>query len=241
MDGRSGVIRLRLFNQRVERTSGRVQDMVTIEVIDQGCGMTPEVLQRVFEPFFTTKAAGKGSGLGLSMVYGFVRQSGGRVQIDTEPQRGTCVRLQLPCAEAEPATLPASTVSAPVWPEGEMPLIVVLEDQADVRQTLCEYLHSMGCLTMDTDCGEQALSWIKTIPEIAMLISDIVLPGQTSGIEVVQQAQQLRSDLKLLLVSGHDFSEQVASQSWPLLTKPYTRADLVMQLTRLWHKKKAEN
>ena len=175
------------------------------------------------------------------MVYGFVRQSGGRVQIDTEPQRGTCVRLQLPCAEAEPATLPASTVSAPVWPEGEMPLIVVLEDQADVRQTLCEYLHSMGCLTMDTDCGEQALSWIKTIPEIAMLISDIVLPGQASGIEVVQQAQQLRSDLKLLLVSGHDFSEQVAYQSWPLLTKPYTRADLVMQLTRLWHKKKAEN
>lgn len=241
MDGRSGVIRLRLFNQRVERTSGRVQDMVTIEVIDQGCGMTPEVLQRVFEPFFTTKTAGKGSGLGLSMVYGFVRQSGGRVQIDTEPQRGTCVRLQLPCAEAEPAALPASTVSAPVWPEGEMPLIVVLEDQADVRQTLCEYLHSMGCLTMDTDCGEQALSWIKTIPEIAMLISDIVLPGQASGIEVVQQAQQLRSDLKLLLVSGHDFSEQVAYQSWPLLTKPYTRADLVMQLTRLWHKKKAEN
>ena len=239
MEGRSGVIRIRLFNQRVQRTSGRVQDMVTVEVIDQGCGMTPEVLQRVFEPFFTTKVAGKGSGLGLSMVYGFVRQSGGRVQIDSEPQRGSCVRLQLPCAEAEPIALPSATVSAPVWSDDEMPLVVVLEDQADVRQTLCEYLHSMGCLTMDTDCSEQALSWVRTIPEVQLLISDIVLPGQASGIEVVQQAQQLRRDIKLLLVSGHDFSEQAASQSWPLLIKPYTRADLVTQLTRLWQKKTA--
>ena len=237
MEGRSGAIRLRLFNQHVQRTSGREQDMVTIEVIDQGCGMTPEVLQRVFEPFFTTKAAGKGSGLGLSMVYGFVRQSGGRVQIDTEPQHGTCVRLQLPCAEAEPVALPATSESAPVWADDDMPLVVVLEDQADVRQTLCEYLHSMGCLTMDTDCGEQALSWVRSIPEVQLLISDIVLPGQASGIAVAEQAQQLRPSLKLLLVSGHDFSEQAVSHSWPLLTKPYTRGDLINQLTRLWQKK----
>ena len=236
MEGRSGTIRIRLFNQRVERTSGRIQDMVTVEVIDQGCGMTAEVLRRVFEPFFTTKAAGKGSGLGLSMVYGFVRQSGGRVQIDSEPQRGSCVRLQLPCAEAEPIALTTAAMPTPVWSENEMPLVVVLEDQTDVRQTLCEYLHSIGCLTMDTDCGNQALAWVKTIPDVKLLISDIVLPGQASGIEIVQQAQQLNADLKLLLVSGHDFSEQVAKLNWPLLTKPYTRADLVTQLTHLWQK-----
>ena len=236
MEGRSGTIRIRLFNQRVERTSGRIQDMVTVEVIDQGCGMTAEVLRRVFEPFFTTKAAGKGSGLGLSMVYGFVRQSGGRVQIDSEPQRGSCVRLQLPCAEAEPIALTTAVMPTPVWSENEMPLVVVLEDQTDVRQTLCEYLHSIGCLTMDTDCGNQALTWVKTIPDVKLLISDIVLPGQASGIEIVQQAQQLNADLKLLLVSGHDFSEQVAKLNWPLLTKPYTRADLVTQLTHLWQK-----
>lgn len=236
MEGRSGTIRIRLFNQRVERTSGRIQDMVAVEVIDQGCGMTADVLRRVFEPFFTTKAAGKGSGLGLSMVYGFVRQSGGRVQIDSEPQRGSCVRLQLPCAEAEPMALTSAAMPTPVWSENEMPLVVVLEDQTDVRQTLCEYLHSIGCLTMDTDCGNQALAWVKTIPDVKLLISDIVLPGQASGIEIVQQAQQLNADLKLLLVSGHDFSEQVAKLNWPLLTKPYTRADLVTQLTHLWQK-----
>ena len=236
MEGRGGTIRIRLFNQRVERTSGRIQDMVTVEVIDQGCGMTADVLRRVFEPFFTTKAVGKGSGLGLSMVYGFVRQSGGRVQIDSEPQRGSCVRLQLPCAEAEPIALTTAAMPTPVWSENEMPLVVVLEDQTDVRQTLCEYLHSIGCLTMDTDCGNQALAWVKTIPDVKLLISDIVLPGQASGIEIVQQAQQLNADLKLLLVSGHDFSEQVAKLNWPLLTKPYTRADLVTQLTHLWQK-----
>lgn len=233
MEGRNGVIRLRLFNQRVLRTSGREQDMVTIEVIDQGCGMTAEVLQRVFEPFFTTKAAGKGSGLGLSMVYGFVRQSGGRVQIDTEPQRGTCVRLQLPCAEAETQPYPGSAEMTQVWSGTDLPLVVVLEDQGDVRQTLCEYLHSLGCLTMDTDQSEQALAWVRDIEDVRLLISDIVLPGQASGIEVVQRAGQLRPHLKLLLVSGHDFSEQAAQLSWPLLTKPYTRADLAKKCADL--------
>lgn len=133
--------------------------------------------------------------------------------------------------------MPATSESAPVWADDDMPLVVVLEDQADVRQTLCEYLHSMGCLTMDTDCGEQALSWVRSIPEVQLLISDIVLPGQASGIAVAEQAQQLRPSLKLLLVSGHDFSEQAVSHSWPLLTKPYTRGDLINQLTRLWQKK----
>jgi signal transduction histidine kinase/CheY-like chemotaxis protein len=232
MDGRHGAIRLRLFNQRVERTSGRVQDMVSVEVIDQGCGMTPEVLNRVFEPFFTTKAAGKGSGLGLSMVYGFVRQSGGRVQIDTEPQRGSCIRLQLPCAEV--ASIVSSTIdNESSWSSNDMPLVIVLEDQADVRQTLCEYLHSLGCLTMDTDNGEQALVWTKEIDDVRLLISDIVLPGQASGIEIVQQAQKIKPTLKLLLVSGHDFSEQAVNLNWSLLTKPYTRAELASKCASL--------
>lgn len=232
MEGRSGTIQIRLLNQRVQRTSGRIQEMVSIEVQDQGCGMTPEILQRVFEPFFTTKAAGKGSGLGLSMVYGFVRQSGGRVQIETEPEKGTLIRLQLPLAESSPIETQVADV-LPKWPSGEMPLIVVLEDQADVRQTLCEYLHSMGCLTMDTDCGQQALSWVKTIPDVRLLISDIVLPGQASGIDVVTQAKQEKKDLSVLLVSGHDFSEQTAKMHWPILMKPYTRSELFAKCTQL--------
>jgi signal transduction histidine kinase len=96
MEGQSGVIKIRTWNQRVTRSDGRRQDMVALEVIDRGSGMSQEVKSRVFEPFFTTKQTGSGSGLGLSMVYGFVRQSGGRVEIESAPGQGTTVRLQLP-------------------------------------------------------------------------------------------------------------------------------------------------
>ena len=102
MEGQNGVIKIRTWNQRVTRSDGRRQDMVALEVIDHGCGMSQEVKSQVFEPFFTTKQTGSGSGLGLSMVYGFVRQSGGRVEIESAPGQGTTVRLQLPRS-----TLPA--------------------------------------------------------------------------------------------------------------------------------------
>ncbi len=101
MAGRDGVIKIRTWNQRVTRSSGQRQDMVALEVIDHGSGMSQAVKARVFEPFFTTKATGSGSGLGLSMVYGFVRQSGGRVALESAPGQGTTVRLQLPRALTE--------------------------------------------------------------------------------------------------------------------------------------------
>ncbi|SQA98153.1 Blue-light-activated protein [Cedecea neteri] len=104
MEGRSGEIKIRTWNQRVVRGEGRKQDMVVVEVADTGHGMTDEVKAQVFEPFFTTKQTGSGSGLGLSMVYGFVRQSGGRVQIESEPGKGTRVRLQLPRASCGGST-----------------------------------------------------------------------------------------------------------------------------------------
>lgn len=109
MAGRDGVIKIRTWNQRVTRSSGQRQDMVALEVIDHGSGMSQAVKARVFEPFFTTKATGSGSGLGLSMVYGFVRQSGGRVALESAPGQGTTVRLQLPRAltEVEKEVAPA--------------------------------------------------------------------------------------------------------------------------------------
>ena len=136
MEGQKGTIKIRTWNQRVTRSDGRRQDMVALEVIDRGCGMSQDVKARVFEPFFTTKQTGSGSGLGLSMVYGFVRQSGGRVAIDSAPGQGTTVRLQLPRASVQ--------VVSPVEPlpaqeaDRTDKLILVLEDEADVRQTLCE-------------------------------------------------------------------------------------------------------
>ncbi len=96
MEGQTGTIKIRTWNQRVTRSDGRRQDMVALEVIDHGCGMSQEVKAQVFEPFFTTKQTGSGSGLGLSMVYGFVRQSGGRVEIENAPGQGTTVDSSFP-------------------------------------------------------------------------------------------------------------------------------------------------
>jgi NAD(P)-dependent dehydrogenase (short-subunit alcohol dehydrogenase family) len=149
--------------------------MVALEVIDHGCGMSQAVKARVFEPFFTTKATGSGSGLGLSMVYGFVRQSGGRVALESAPGQGTTVRLQLPRAMTEVEKAAAPVEDEPI-PAGER-LALVLEDEEDVRQTLCEQLHQLGWLTLETASGEEALQLLEASPDIALLISDLMLPG----------------------------------------------------------------
>lgn len=179
MAGRSGEVKIRIYNQRVVRSDGKKQDMVALEVIDSGSGMSEEVKAQAFEPFFTTKAVGRGSGLGLSMVYGFVRQSGGRVQIETAAGEGTLVRLQLPRAPAQTATAPPP----PSAEDGDSAdhLVLVLEDENDVRHTLCEQLHQLGYLTLDCADGREALALLSQTPDIGLLISDLMLPGELNG------------------------------------------------------------
>ncbi len=232
MDGRSGVIRIRTWNQRVTRSDGRRQDMVALEVADGGCGMSQEVKARVFEPFFTTKQTGSGSGLGLSMVYGFIRQSGGRVEIESAPGQGTTVRLHLPRASGQAADL-----SQPeAIPDGDNTdrLILVLEDEADVRQTLCEQLHQLGYLTLEAENSEQALALLAAAPDIDFLLSDLMLPGRLSGAEVVQFARQHYPGLALLLISGQDLrpADNPALPDVELLRKPFTRVQLAQALRK---------
>ena len=232
MEGRSGVIRIRTWNQRVTRGDGRRQDMVTLEVADRGCGMAQEVKARVFEPFFTTKQTGSGSGLGLSMVYGFIRQSGGRVEIESAPGQGTTVRLHLPRASGQAADL-SQTVAIPDGDNTDR-LILVLEDEADVRQTLCEQLHQLGYLTLEAENSEQALALLAAAPDIDFLLSDLMLPGRLSGAEVVQFARQHYPGLALLLISGQDLrpADNPALPDVELLRKPFTRAQLAQALRK---------
>lgn len=236
MEGRSGEIKIRTWNQRVVRGEGRKQDMVVIEVADTGHGMTDEVKAQVFEPFFTTKQTGSGSGLGLSMVYGFVRQSGGRVQIESEPGKGTRVILQLPRASAEvqPEALPLAGEQTDIADQ----LVLVLEDEPDVRQTLCEQLHELGYLTLEASDSQQALELMAEVPDIGLVISDLMLPGELSGADVLQQARRHHPQLDLLLISGQDLRR--SEQHLPdveLLRKPFTRA----QLAEALHKARARN
>ncbi|OSH83152.1 hybrid sensor histidine kinase/response regulator [Klebsiella pneumoniae] len=231
MAGRGGVIKIRTWNQRVIRSSGQRQDMVALEVIDHGSGMSQAVKARGFEPFFTTKATGSGSGLGLSMVYGFVRQSGGRVALESAPGQGTTVRLQLPRALTEVEKEVAPAVDEPP-PAGER-LALVLEDEEDVRQTLCEQLHQLGWLTLETASGEEALQLLEASPDIALLISDLMLPGALSGADVIHTARRRFPALPVLLISGQDLrpAQNPALPEVEWLRKPFTRAQLAQALS----------
>lgn len=230
MDGQAGTIKIRSWNQRVTRSDGRKQDMVMLEVADQGCGMSQEIKAQVFEPFFTTKQTGSGSGLGLSMVYGFVRQSGGRVEIESAPGQGTTVRLQLPRAivPVQPQDIPVVEHAAN---SGEK-LVLVLEDEADVRQTLCEQLHLLGYLTLEAANGEQAMHLLTASSEIDILISDLMLPGGLSGVDVVNHALKHYPQLSILLISGQDLrpAHNPALPEVALLRKPFTRGELAQAL-----------
>ncbi len=232
MEGRSGVIRIRTWNQRVMRSDGRRQDMVALEVIDSGCGMSPEVRSQVFEPFFTTRVHSGGSGLGLSMVYGFVHQSGGRVEIESTPGAGTTVRLQLPRAAVEVDTAPPQ--QTPPEPDSDDRLVLVLEDEPDVRQTLCEQLHQLGYLTLEAENGEQAVALLEAVEDIRIFISDLMLPGHLSGADVLNHARAHHPHLTLLLISGQDLrpAHHPLLPDVELLRKPFTSQHLALALRR---------
>ncbi|URN99582.1 ATP-binding protein [Leclercia adecarboxylata] len=232
MEGHAGAIKIRTWNQRVTRSDGRRQDMVALEVIDHGSGMSQAIKSRVFEPFFTTKQTGSGSGLGLSMVYGFVRQSGGRVEIESAPGQGTTVRLHLPRATQQALPLPETPVAAAAAQSDR--LVLVLDDQSDVRQTLCEQLHQLGYLTLEAETGEQALQMLGASADIEIFISDLMLPGTLSGAEVIQQVRQQFPHLPVLLMSGQDLRPAHNPQlpDVELLRKPFTRAQLAQAVQK---------
>jgi signal transduction histidine kinase/CheY-like chemotaxis protein len=232
MEGQRGAIRIRTWNQRVTRSDGRKQDMVALEVIDRGCGMSQEVKSQVFEPFFTTKQTGSGSGLGLSMVYGFVRQSGGRVEIESAPGQGTTVRLQLP-RSMQPAISRDETHSTAQTQHSDS-VVLVLEDETDVRQTLCEQLHELGYLTLEAESGQQALAMLDASPDIGMFISDLMLPGTISGAEVIQHVRARFPAMPILLISGQDLRPAQHSQLPDVeqLRKPFTRVQLAQALQK---------
>jgi CheY-like chemotaxis protein len=202
---------------------------VLISVSDNGTGMTPEIAARAFEPFFTTKDVGKGSGLGLSMVYGFVQQSGGCVGIYSEPGRGTTVRIYLPHLAGEDAPLAlADTAEAASQGQGER--VVVVEDNEDVRQLVIRQLTSLGYQVEAAADGRQAEAYFRSDSAVDLLISDVVLPGGMSGAEIAAMARRLRPSIPVLYMSGYTegiiASDQISAEGAVLLPKPFTKAQL---------------
>ncbi len=201
-------------------------DFVTLQVADAGHGMTEETLQHVFEPFFTTKEVGQGTGLGLSMVYGFAQQSGGFVEIESAVGRGTTVRLCLPSAAAQVASIGQN--EADRSPAGRTVLLV--EDDHDVRELLAELLISLGYGVVQADDGVAALTALDGGRPIDLLFTDVVMPGGLSGYELARECRRRRPNLKVIYTTG--YSDEVAAEaSGPgngsiLLRKPTSRDDL---------------
>lgn len=206
-------------------------EYVVFSVADTGTGMKPEILERVFEPFFTTKPDGHGTGLGLSMVFGFVRQSGGHTVIDSEVGRGTTVSLFFPrCCEPETVEAVDQT-SAPV---GGGETILVVEDDADVRLTAVEMLAQLGYKVLTASSGDAALEFIDSDVPIDLLFTDVVMPGQVKSVELAQRAAARSPTLPTLFTSGYTRDEIVhhgkLDPGITLLSKPYRRDDLARKL-----------
>jgi len=205
-----------------------------IAVTDNGEGMAPDVAARAFEPFFTTKEVGKGSGLGLSMVYGFVKQSNGHVSIYSEPGLGTTVRIYLPNVTpnaSRSSSQPAADEEA--LPRGNETILVV-EDDPFVRSSVILKVESLGYKVVLAVDGREAVMKLRTNPEIDMLFTDIVMPGGMSGWEVAELAQQMRPGLPTVFTSGYALEALVDQGRAPMksivLTKPYRKAELAHRL-----------
>jgi len=204
---------------------------VRLSVRDAGCGIAPEILDRVFEPFFTTKEVGRGTGLGLSMVYGFVRQSGGHVTIDSEVGVGTTISLYLPKSTQTPAPAADSAQIRDV-PAGSGRILMV-EDDDDVLDVTSALLRQLGYQVLCARNGTEALQMLKAGERFDLVFSDVVMPQGINGVELAREAKRRFSGIKVLLTSGNAadvLARHGGLDEFPIIGKPYRRADLAQYL-----------
>ncbi|MCA1408361.1 PAS domain S-box protein [Ensifer sp. IC3342] len=214
---------------------GRMGRYVLVAITDTGVGMTEDVKRHAFEPFYTTKDAGAGTGLGLSMVYGFVKQSGGHIHLYSEPDQGTSVRLFLPAAQAEsqPIQAGAGEDAAPEpIPKGHETILVV-EDDARVRRVVVSRLRDAGYTVIEAEAGAQALQLLTEHPEVSLVFTDMIMPGGMNGGELAQQVRALKPDVKVLLTSGYAEPSAAGKAAGSWLQKPYTARQLALRLRQL--------
>lgn len=208
-------------------------EYVQLAISDTGAGMPPEIRDRVFEPFFTTKEKGRGTGLGLAMVYGFVKQTGGHVTIYSEPGLGTTINLYLPRAEAETSTAVASTQKNDADPQARETILVV-EDDPRVRQLTIRRLTAIGYKVLEAGDGPTAIEILERGDPIDLIFTDLIMPGGLSGREVAVRARQLRPGIKVLLTSGYAeelvHGDDLQREQLKVLRKPYQQADLATAL-----------
>jgi PAS domain S-box-containing protein len=228
-----GDLTIELAN-RTFAEEGRVSagDYVMISVTDTGIGMSPNVMERVFEPFFTTKESGKGTGLGLSMVYGFVQQSRGEVELESAPGVGTTIRILLPRGEEAAPAAHADARKEITQPFGEGQTVLVVEDDPAVRQVAVSTLRSLGFQVREAQNGDEAATLLKTTDHVRLVLSDVRMPGELTGIDLARLVQREWPSVRVLLTTGYvDAGETL--EDVELLYKPYRATDLAERIQTL--------
>ncbi|HZZ30804.1 MAG TPA: ATP-binding protein [Phenylobacterium sp.] len=197
-------------------------DYLCVSVHDTGAGMDPETASRVFEPFFTTKEPGRGTGLGLSQVYGFARQSGGAAIVESAPGKGATLRVYLPLAPAG-AVHPAASPEATAATHGPARRVLLVEDDASVGEMVEAMLSDLGHEVLRAEAAAPAIEILGRNDRIDLMLTDLIMPGGMNGVELAHAAVALRPGLPVILTSGYtgETLGAAAEAPWPLLTKPY--------------------
>ena len=229
-----GTITVRGANRTVERESEdlRPGDYVVLTVEDTGCGISPEHMAKVVEPFFTTKDVGKGTGLGLSTVYGFARQSGGTLLIESVVGSGTAMHIMLPRSTEEPVSLPpARNFAARTWTHAgdQAPVILLVDDSISLRELTARVLRDNGFGVVSAGGGAEALGLLEREPQkFDLILTDFAMP-LVSGLDVIRFARSLRADWPAIIISGYADANAIADRPGdvPLLNKPFTDAALI--------------
>ena len=227
-----GRLTIETANRWLDDRAARERDLVpgqylSVSVTDNGTGMSAEVRERAFDPFFTTKPLGAGTGLGLSMVYGFARQSGGTVRIYSEVDRGTTICIYLPrhIGESPTDTVAETTRPLAVDLADRERVVLVVDDEPTVRLLVIEVLQSIGCRTLEAHDGATALRILQSNVHIDLLVTDVGLPGGMNGRQVADAARALREGLKILFITGYAENAVVGNgylaHGMQVLTKPF--------------------
>jgi CheY-like chemotaxis protein len=237
-----GKVTIETGNKWLDRLGARDRDLspgqyVSLCVSDTGTGMPPDVVARAFDPFFTTKPIGQGTGLGLSMIYGFVRQSGGQVRIYSEVGHGTMVCLYLPRYLGDAAHEADETDDAetPRAEQGETVLIV--DDEPTVRMLTTEVLEDLGYRAIEASDGAAALKLLQSDARIDLLVTDVGLPGGMNGRQVADAGRAVRPDLKVLFITGYAENAVVShghlAPGMQVMTKPFGLDELANRIKEL--------
>ena len=231
----SGVIEVRTCNKTLggddvdDSTGLKSGDYVMLSISDNGRGIPPDVLSRVFEPYFSTKEAGRGTGLGLSTIYYFIKQSGGHITVDSEVGKGTCIRIFLPRSVTPSEMVDRRQSLGSTKAAGEC--VLVVEDNPDVRDVTVKRLDILGYGVITAENGKAAIDLLEQSPQVQLVFSDVVMPGGVSGVDLARWTRAHRPDVRILLTSGFTgatgFDDPSTGEpEFPLLRKPYALPEL---------------